>query len=135
MLLTSLTWPVNSPMKSLYMVLHCHIELPSYHVPSSRRWKRLFVHHCNALMNKDIDSVSEEGPQDSVTESAAIWAETKSLSRQDTGLVGVPLQEPLTRVLNPRTDKHQHHHHWPTTTKLTATEHAPHRPQMFCMVN
>ena len=41
--------------------------------------------------------------------------------------MGVPLQEPLTRVLNPRTDKHQLH--WPTTTtttQLTATEHALH---------
>ena len=28
------------------------------------------------------------------------------ISRQDTRPVGVPLEEPLTRVLNPRTDKH-----------------------------
>ena len=52
------------------------------------------------LANKDIDSVSLEGPQDSVTE-PAIWAETKSLSRQDTGLVGVPLQEPPSKGLKP----------------------------------
>ena len=38
-----------------------------------------------------------------------VWlqtTETKSLSGQDTRPVGVPLEEPLTRVLNPRTDKH-----------------------------
>ena len=67
-------------------------------IQKGRLWKgRILV---LAIMNKGIGSASLEGPQDSVTESAICW-KTKSLSRQDTGLVELPLQEPLTRVLNP----------------------------------